>query len=519
MSINKSELKILKLIQEKKEISLNFLELFMEKSEITIKRNINNLNNYLVDSKKICIENNNIIADLNYRDYIEFVNSLSINDYIICQEERINLLLVYSYFNNIINLSKIYESIGISLTTKKKDSKELESFLSQKNLQIERIPKKGIKIKGEEKNYRILLTIILTDTFDLDFDNSLLSRKANNPVERMLFNYFTLYCSKEIVNAKNIINSFLEKTNLRISYSSKKFIYIYAALSLYHQKNNYLITNTEEIENNIEIYKIFEDENENKFLNYILASLDYTNGITFKLNEKLENYTKNFIKSVQNDIITTFYNYEKIFNEIYSFLYKLLIRNKLNYNFYDNNIQDTAKIYLNLYNIVRRNIKEIEKEYNIDFTSQQLSTLTLIFRKNIMKNKLLGRNRKKIVIVSNSSVEKLDFFIEILTMYLDIEIVLSININELYLLKEKEYDLIIVFSNRIKTLLEFYGYSSEKINFHINEKDIKKLISLGLSEGKRKISISEFLKDISNRNTDEIKEILLNKYENYFLNI
>lgn len=65
----------------------------------------------------------------------------------------------------------------------------------------------------------------------------------------------------------------------------------------------------------------------------------------------------------------------------------------------------------------------------------QLSTLTLIFREHVLKNKIAGRNLKKIVIITNSAKEKSTFFSQQLLYYFDIQVIAILNINELYQLK------------------------------------------------------------------------------------
>ncbi|MFV0577127.1 MAG: helix-turn-helix domain-containing protein [Fusobacterium ulcerans] len=94
-------------------------------------------------------------------------------------------MIVYSFFSEILNMTSLYDNLGISLTTKKKDSKELNNILESNELKSEIVAKKGIKVIGNERNYHILIASILSDVFDLDFDDSLINRKANNPLERM----------------------------------------------------------------------------------------------------------------------------------------------------------------------------------------------------------------------------------------------------------------------------------------------------------------------------------------------
>lgn len=105
LSINKSELKLLKRIQEKKSFNLEESEEVFNKSEISLKRNIVNLNSYLPEEKKIKIINSTVTAEIDYRDYIDFVHNLSLNDYMISQEERVNLMIVYSFFSEILNMT------------------------------------------------------------------------------------------------------------------------------------------------------------------------------------------------------------------------------------------------------------------------------------------------------------------------------------------------------------------------------------------------------------------------------
>lgn len=519
MSINKSELELLKRIQEKKFFQLADSEEVFGKSEISIKRNMANLNTYLLPDKQLKIVNNRIEADITYRDYIEFVQKLTLKDYVISQEERINLMIVYSFFSEILNMTNLYENLGLSLTTKKKDSRELNIVLEENRLKSEIVAKKGIKIIGNERNYRILIASILSGVFDLDFDDTLINRKANNPLERMTFNYFIVKGAKEISRAKNILNKFLQENNLKMSYTSKKFIYIYLALSLYRiNRGNSMKDKTERRMVQVTMCNLLNNEYEDDFLSYLISSMDFNTPLAPLISNQLKQMTEEFIEKVQSRITTKFYNYDQLFEEIYYYLHKSIIRNSFKYSFYDNNIENTKNIYTSLYNVVKESVNIIEDKYKMAFIHQQIAALTLIFRKNVMKNKLLGRNRKRIVIVSNSAIEKIDFFIEILKINTDIEVIAKININELYTLKELKYDMIICFSNRIKTLLEFNGYENIKLNFYLTHEDIDKLLALGVSAGGRKVKVETLLDEIEGKSREEIKKLLLTKYEPYFLN-
>lgn len=131
---------------------------------------------------------------------------------------------------------------------------------------------------------------------------------------------------------------------------------------------------------------------------------------------------------------------------------------------------------------------------------------------------MIGRNRKKIVIVTNSAIEKTSYFVENLRHHIDLSVVGTFNIHELYEIENLDYDLIITFSNRIATLLLENKYSCVKLNFYFDQNDIDTLLNLGFSSSsRRKILLDHFLNEIADKNSDEIKEILLKKYPSHFL--
>lgn len=93
-------------------------------------------------------------------------------------------------------------------------------------------------------------------------------------------------------------------------------------------------------------YSIMNNEFEDNFLSYLISSLDYTTRLEPIISRELKNLTEEFIEKVQNRVITQFYNYDQLFNEIYGYIHKSLIRNSFKYSFYDNNIENTKMCML-----------------------------------------------------------------------------------------------------------------------------------------------------------------------------
>ncbi|MBT2698979.1 helix-turn-helix domain-containing protein [Bacillus sp. ISL-40] len=523
MSINKLDLKIISFLQEKGKLDLTDSDQLFGRSANSLKRHIVNINLYLPTEKQIKILGTTVLSTLTYNDYINFMNNLSLDEYFSSQSERIFTIIVLCFLNKSLNTTRLYEEIGISLTTKKKDNRALTEYLKLRNLDMEIIPKRGIEIVGDEINFRILTTSILASMLEMDYFGKLINRKANNPLQKMITMIFSEKTKIEIRQATELLEDFIEINEMRVSYPSKKFFYIYLILSLYRIKSGILLKADEKLQLKVRTYHLLkikdhDEKDENLFLDYLISSLDYTSYTPPPIDNQLKEVIITFIAEIQKNIITTFYSSEPVFNEVYKYIYKSIIRNKHDYHFYDNKLDDTHRELPKLFGIVSRAIPVIESKIDIQFTRQQISTLTLIFRKFIMENKIIGRNSKRIVIVTNSTVEKTSFFVENLRHYVDVTIVENININELHLLKDLDYNSIITFSNRIATLLGEENYTCIKLNFYLHPDDIEKLLGLGFSSSsRRKILSDPFLDEIANKSPSEIKKLLLQKFSSHFL--
>ena len=103
-------------------------------------------------------------------------------------------------------------------------------------------------------------------------------------------------------------------------------------------------------------------------------------------------------------------------------MYKCIFRNGLHFDFYDNKLDDVKLEFSFLYQLVEY-FYETQLSSSVHLDEYQISTLTLLFREHVLKNKIAGRNRKKIIIVTNSAKEKSDFFAQQLSYYFDTEVV------------------------------------------------------------------------------------------------
>lgn len=157
----------------------------------------------------------------------------------------------------------------------------------------------------------------------------------------------------------------------------------------------------------------------------------------------------------------------------------------------------------------------IEKPLNIKFNHQQLSSLTLIFVKWIAKNKLLETDRKKIIISTNVSNERIDFFVERLHSFINFEYVTVLNINEIH--KFNDFDLIITFSNRMTNVLNRYRYFPIQVNFFIENIDLLKLFEAGCEIASNRLVASKIIEEVSTMDKVDAENLLRKKYGDIFL--
>lgn len=57
---------------------------------------------------------------MTYPEYLTFIQSLTLEDYVPSQNERLDIMVIYAFFNPALNMSHLYETLHFSPSTKKK---------------------------------------------------------------------------------------------------------------------------------------------------------------------------------------------------------------------------------------------------------------------------------------------------------------------------------------------------------------------------------------------------------------
>ncbi|GBD73536.1 helix-turn-helix domain-containing protein [Tetragenococcus halophilus] len=502
-------------IQEAQQITLNQLSIKTGRSVATIRRTVHSLNECLQPSLQFVVTESKIINQMSYDAFVSFIQGLSINDFSPAWKERLELLYIITMIDNKANLTKLYQTLEISQSTKKKDRATFSKELEKGQLSLLSLRGKGVTIVGDELTLRIKTAQILSQVIELNEENQIISRQATNPVQQLIYQYAKNLFKKD--SNKQRLNNLLREYQLSFNYTSMKFLYVYYFISLHRTENNYFITKKHASPVKIQTFSLFNQAEENFSFSNVLASLDNNGENFYPKDELVISIRKQFVQYVEERIITTFYSREELDQEIEQYLYKCLVRNFLDYDFYDNKLDDVKKEFSFLYQLVDYCYQEYLPR-GIKLDQYQLSTLTLLFRNHVLKNKIAGRNLKKVVVITNSAKEKGNFFSQQLVYFFDTKVIAILNINEIYQLKNLKYDNLITFSNRISTILDENGFSNIKVNYYFHSEDIEYLAKLNFSYNfQRKIITEQFVNEIKEISAENLTSYLKEHYANFFV--
>ncbi|WP_199635587.1 helix-turn-helix domain-containing protein [Serratia sp. PAMC26656] len=518
ISINSFDINFLSYMQENAELRFNdAVNVFPEKSIVGLKRSQSRINYYLPDNKNIVCAGDAFHCKINYKEYSDFINAITLNKYLSSENERITLILFYCFLYGTVNTSKLYKDIGVSLSTKKKDIKVLVDYLCQFELHVEIINRKGVRIRGNELAFRILIMKIIASICELNQLNQFMPRIANNPYERLMYQGLSRDEVVQAVLYRDSFNEILNRYQLDLSYPGKKFLLIYLMILEKRLSVDNMQLSLPGMKIELPLQPVFVNPVENVFVNHFINSLDHNYYKLIYIDIMLYRATTQFVQSVQEKMITGISHHRELYDEIYIYIQKCIIRKTYLYDVPDVNLPKARKHYPGLFSYVEDAIIRTEEFYTVQFDKNQIATLCLILKKFIMNSKMVGRNRKSIAIVTTSSIEKVKFFVANLRCYVDVGDCFNINFNEIYKLEDLEHFLTIVFSNRISLLLQDKGIPHLKINYYLQPKDIDKLITAGLSSNiNRKINADEFSNAIRHVPPDVLVLYLKEKYGDHF---
>ncbi len=498
------DLRLANYVQDKGRIDFETCESLFGKSRSSMKRSIYTLNEYLPESLHFSISNHEMKTHMTYADFSNLCARLTLEDYSTSVDERLMLVVCYAFFRGIVNMTQVYTELNLSVSTKKNDRKELGSMLEGKGVRIVNRHRRGIELLGNERFQRMYVARKLISVIELNEHDAFVPRKANTPVQKLLYEVFEEHLAEYHEEVKAELEKFFRQSAASVDYASKKFLYIHYAISIMRINKGHQIKTALKDMPEVPRYNLLPVKKDSQYLDYLIASLNYKEPIEFPTNETIKEMTHCLIKWIEENMDFQIFTLENFFNEMYAYLYKCQIKNKLDYFFYDDKLDNTKKEFPGLFRVIQKGTDLLADRYDFRLTEHQVSVICLMAETYLMQNRLVRKNNPKILIITNSSVEKVKFFLEALSQHVGYEMVSYLTINELYKLNQLDFDAILTFSNRITVLLNELGWESIKLNFYLTTEDIKKLLDNGFTSNRnRKVLAEEVVDELLEKHTKE----------------
>ncbi|OCN05423.1 hypothetical protein A4S06_08720 [Erysipelotrichaceae bacterium MTC7] len=518
MGITNEDLKILRYVQDQQQITLHELSHRFHKNSTSIRRKVDMMNLY-ANEPLIEIKRSICTCKLSYEELAIFIRNLSMFDYDSTQMERMNVFIIKAFFHPYVNTSDLYASWNLSLTTKKHDMQALKAYLATYHLAIQTVHKKGLTIVGEPLYFHLLVARIMYILFDLQQDTTITERISNNPMEHLCYTYLEkLEGYREEAFAK--IDQFLTNYDMHMTTFSTKFFFIFICLTKLqpfklgenYRQNLPLVPR--------HIY-FTDDTEENNVYNLVMNLLDFSKLLDFPYDEKLANITTTFVANVRNSLTSQIYEDQDLINDCYRYFYKKIIQSHLRVNLLDRLVRNTKDHFPVLYEIVQKYSRDIEATYELDFEDEEYTSLTLLIQKNIIRNRIINTKMqskaKDIVIVSNSTYARIDYFMAQLKEVLNVNLVSIIQLSEKEKLHHMKYDYVISLSERIYSILKQDDFPVLLLNFFLSDNDIERLVLYGFSRIETKFLTASFVEDIYGLSKEDMIAYLRNTYNDYFI--
>ena len=517
MALYPENLRMLNYIQDQKSVSIKQLALYFKKEVSSIRKEIHHLNQELPSRFQMEVHNNQVTSAMNYSDYLHFIQNLEMSLYLPSIRERIAVIILLCFQNGYANLSRLYSEWGFSLTTKKKDTRYLKTYLVPYGLELVVLRKKGIAIQGDEFQFRLSVSGLLLQIAEVGEDLKFYERLANSPFEHLLYSHFSDMLQETEERAIQLYRRILDTIKAVPSYPSKKLLLIYLVLHCCHKEHlhespKFLIAAPDTP------FSFSDSAFENDAINHILSILDFRPALAVPQSPALEADVRGFFQSVCSELNLNFYTERQVFQELYTYLYKKISAHFYHIELSDKLVKHTEQHEREIYACISEYASFFLKNWQFQMNQDHISAITLMMKKWILRNKIIGREKMRLILITNTIQEKLEYFVETLKEYFDFKIVAVLDINELYQIETLSYQHIITLSDRTSLVLEKLGFPYIRLHFFLTDSDISILKGLGFPTRASRFIAHNFISQIySGCSEKDAEEYLLENYGDYFI--
>ncbi len=381
-------------------------------SERTVRNEIRNLNEIGKSNGFQVVTKRNAGYFLEIEEYQKFLNYFSPSipkiDVNNIEQRIIYILLMLFQAKGFIRIEDITKELSISRSTVVKDLNRICHHLSKYQLKLERKAHYGIKIIGDEQNYRRAISKVLersrnqlakTEIYK-EFSHSIhINRILDFLAERI--QYYQLNISD--VAFKSIIEHI---RILAFRTSRKNFI-----KKMEHSQmieDDFIQSTSFQLSQDIcdflsAEYHIKIPENETVYLAEHIIGKTFTNDFSYEEKAKLKKRIQEILTIIDDEFITNFANDDGLVTALLMHTFPLLKRLHFNLQLENPIIEEVYSRYEYVFNIAIRFINLLNEDYQMKVSKDEIGYLAIYFAANLEKEKIKKLERfKKIAVICST---------------------------------------------------------------------------------------------------------------------
>lgn len=519
--LNKRCIEIIKyLVDNDLQLSLKEAANFFNISERSIRYDIDNINYHLEKSGYMEVEKlqKGIYSTKESIKNLElFLEEILHRFYVFTSDERREFLKVKFLFSENNRLLEIGEDLDVSLSTIKLDLKEVKTFFDTNSLELNFISKQGVVLEGKEESIRQLQLRYITRYIEI-YKNGYRSRYLSNGTYGLNFISSVIIESLDdsiLSLIKFFIKRIEKKLDIIISDEAFNILTFYIDLCIDRIKSSYTIGNrqqnrefllktseysviSQEISHLENEFSITFNEDEVLVLTELfLGSHSYNFNSSFLENWiELETTVVEIIKIMGYQLNMDLTGDKTLIEGLLNHLKPAYYRIKNNISLENPIAKEVELTYFELYSTVKRVSKSIlEKYLGKDLPEEEIAYITLHFKTATDRYLSSNRKTKNILLVCGLGYGSSKILAHKLNELYDVNIVDTIPYHKFLELRNfKEID-IIVSTMDLESHLAIC-VPIVKVHPILSKENKERLISLGLSEQKRKVSLKNILETI-----------------------
>lgn len=545
--LNKRCIEIIKyLVDNNLQLSLKETANFFNISERSIRYDIDNINYHLEKNGYMEIEKfqKGIYSTRESIKNLQlFLEEILHKFYVFTSDERREFLKVKFLFNENNRLLEIGEDLDVSLSTIKLDLKEVKTFFDTNTLELNFISKQGVVLEGKEENIRQLQLRYITRYIEIS-KNRYRSRYLSSGTYGLNFiaNSIIKNLDDSILSLiKFFIKRIEKKLDIIISDEAFNILTFYINLSIARIKRNHIIDNrqqnrefllktseysviSQEISHLENEFSITFNESEVLVLTELfLGSHSYNFNSSFLENWiELETTVVEIIKIMSYQLNMDLTGDKTLIDGLLNHLKPAYYRIKNNISLENPIAKEVEITYFDLYSTVKKVSKPIlEKYLGKDLPEEEIAYITLHFKTATDRYLSNNRKTKNLLLVCGLGYGSSKILAHKLSELYDVNIIDTIPYHKFLEIKSfKDVD-IIISTMDLEPHLDIH-IPLVKVHPILSKDNKEKLISLGLSEQKRKVSLKNILETIKESCSilDEEKLIvgLKRNLRNFYIN-